>query len=58
MVPYDVLIDPMSLPAHPVLGEKQNTMQVIQDEYRRGAKDGEEVGYCPDMDPYHVTIWV
>ncbi|KAK3099235.1 hypothetical protein FSP39_001323 [Pinctada imbricata] len=39
MVPYDVLIDPMSLPSHPVLGEKQNTMQVLQSHYRKEGDD-------------------
>lgn len=36
MVPYDVLIDPMSLPTHPVIEEKQNTQQIIH--------EGENVG--------------
>ncbi|XP_011445499.1 cilia- and flagella-associated protein 337 isoform X2 [Magallana gigas] len=31
MVPYDVLIDPMSLPTHPVIEEKQNTQQIIHE---------------------------
>ncbi len=31
-VPYDVLVDPVSLPDHPVLGQKLNTHQALQDE--------------------------
>ncbi|XP_062577533.1 uncharacterized protein LOC134239370 [Saccostrea cucullata] len=31
MVPYDVLIDPMSLPSHPVIEEKKNTQQIIHE---------------------------
>ncbi|KAL5011758.1 hypothetical protein ScPMuIL_010309 [Solemya velum] len=31
MVPYDVLIHPQSLPSHPVLGQKQNTHQVVHE---------------------------
>ena len=29
MVPYDVLVDPLSLPTHPTLDEKQNMMDVV-----------------------------
>ncbi|WAQ98652.1 hypothetical protein MAR_023025 [Mya arenaria] len=32
MVPYDVLIDPMSLPDHPVVSEKQNMHQIIYED--------------------------
>lgn len=29
MVPYDVLVDPLSLPSHPILLEKQSTHDII-----------------------------
>jgi len=29
MVPFDVLIDPLSLPSHPVIQEKQNMDEVL-----------------------------
>ena len=29
MVPYDVLVDPLSLPSHPMIQEKQNMQQVL-----------------------------
>lgn len=41
MVPYDVLIDPMSLPTHPVIEEKQNTQQIIH--------EGENVGQLEQL---------
>ncbi|XP_046574299.1 WD repeat-containing protein on Y chromosome-like [Haliotis rubra] len=39
MVPYDVLIDPMSLPSHPLLGEKQTTHQIIHEDSTHGSDD-------------------
>ncbi|XP_050415483.1 WD repeat-containing protein on Y chromosome [Patella vulgata] len=32
MVPYDVLIDPISLPAHPILTAKETTHQIIHED--------------------------
>jgi WD40 repeat protein len=32
MVPYDVLVDPMSLPNHPVLGVKQTTHEILHED--------------------------
>lgn len=29
MVPYDVLVDPLSLPNHPVIQERENTREVL-----------------------------
>ncbi len=43
MVPYDVLVDPLSMPDHPVIGEKLNTHQVIHEDSARGEKDKSEV---------------
>ncbi len=40
MVPYDVLIDPMSLPKHPILQDKQNTQQLVHEDSPR----------CDDME--------
>ena len=44
MVPYDVLVDPMSLPVHPVIEERQSLEQVIfgEDE-ENDANDDEKV---------------
>ncbi|KAK3594288.1 hypothetical protein CHS0354_017011 [Potamilus streckersoni] len=39
MVPYDVLIDPMSLPFHPLLQEKQNTQQIIHEDTFKSEED-------------------
>lgn len=39
MVPYDVLIDPMSLPDHPVVAEKQNMHQIIHEDSVKAADD-------------------
>jgi len=38
MVPYDVLIDPMSLPDHPVVAEKQNMHQIIHEDSTRNSE--------------------
>ncbi|XP_012936713.1 WD repeat-containing protein on Y chromosome [Aplysia californica] len=44
MVPYDVLVDPMSLPTHPVLLEKQSTLEIIhQDSTRDDSKSPRSV---------------
>ena len=43
-VPYDVLVDPLSMPDHPVIGEKLNTHQVIHEDSARGSKS--EVRAC------------
>ena len=49
MVPYDVLVDPQSLPDHPVIDGKHNTQQIINEDTKdktevvkwgRGGKDG------------------
>jgi len=29
MVPYDVLIDPLSLPSHPVIHERENVLDIL-----------------------------
>ena len=50
MVPYDVLVDPLSLPDHPVLADKRNTHQVVHEDSTRNSAD-EEVsrpGIYPD----------
>ncbi|XP_060601618.1 WD repeat-containing protein on Y chromosome-like isoform X3 [Ruditapes philippinarum] len=38
MVPYDVLIDPMSLPDHPVVAEKQTMQQIIHEDMAKKAE--------------------
>jgi hypothetical protein len=40
MVPYDVLVDPMSMPTHPVIAEKRTTHEVLLQE-----RDGDEKVY-------------
>ena len=42
MVPYDVLVDPQSLPEHPVISDKKNTGQVVHEDSARNS-DTEEV---------------
>ena len=29
MVPYDVLVDPLSLPSHPVIHERENILDIL-----------------------------
>ena len=43
MVPYDVLVDPMSMPSHPIIAEKQSTHEVLHQDAR---KDGDEKVRC------------
>ena len=40
MVPYDVLIDPLSLPSHPVVAEKQNMHQIIHEDIANAEAQG------------------
>lgn len=40
MVPYDVLVDPMSMPSHPVIAEKKTTHEVLLQE-RAGDENSE-----------------
>ncbi|XP_041358198.1 WD repeat-containing protein on Y chromosome-like [Gigantopelta aegis] len=47
MVPYDVLIDPMSLPTHPLLAEKQTTHEVIHMDSAKGSDDESDGGHSP-----------
>ena len=44
MVPYDVLIDPLSLPEHPVIDGRQNLLEVVHADSARnsGSEDEEE----------------
>ncbi|XP_070198273.1 cilia- and flagella-associated protein 337-like isoform X3 [Littorina saxatilis] len=39
MVPYDVLVDPMSMPSHPVIAQKQSTIDVLHQEARTDPND-------------------
>nr|KAG5692186.1 hypothetical protein BaRGS_008732 [Batillaria attramentaria] len=39
MVPYDVLVDPMSMPVHPVIAQKESTHEVIHQDARRDGDD-------------------
>ena len=32
MVPYDVLVDPLSLPSHPVIQERENIIDILYGE--------------------------
>ena len=32
MVPYDVLVDPLSLPSHPVIQERENVLDILYGE--------------------------
>ena len=43
MVPYDVLVDPMSMPSHPVIAEKHSTHEVLHQDAR---KDGDDKVKC------------
>lgn len=42
MAPFDVLVDPMSMPEHDVIKEKTNTHQVVHEDSAANS-DGEEV---------------
>lgn len=42
MAPFDVLVDPMSMPEHPVIKDKNNTHQVVHEDSAANS-DGEEV---------------
>ena len=42
MAPFDVLVDPMSMPEHPVIEGKINTHQVVHEDSAANS-DGEEV---------------
>ena len=46
-VPYDVLVDPLSMPDHPVIGEKLNTHQVIHEDSARASKS--DVSACTQI---------
>ena len=35
MVPYDVLVDPQSLPDHPCIDGKHNALQVINEDLKK-----------------------
>ena len=41
MVPYDVLVDPRSLPSHPVMSEKQSVHDVVHEDSARNSDDEE-----------------
>ena len=45
MAPFDVLVDPMSMPEHPVIEGKINTHQVVHEDSAANS-DGEEVCGC------------
>ena len=39
MVPYDVLVDPLSLPDHPLIAEKHNAHDIIHEDSARNSDD-------------------
>ncbi|XP_076467714.1 cilia- and flagella-associated protein 337-like [Babylonia areolata] len=47
MVPYDVLVDPMSMPSHPVIAQKQSTHQVLHQEARTQGGEGKSEQRSP-----------
>ena len=49
MVPYDVLVDPLSLPTHPVIKERENVLDILY-----GERDGESA--TDDSDSEKVCI--
>ena len=48
MAPFDVLVDPMSMPEHPVIEGKINTHQVVHEDSAANS-DGEEVCGCHSL---------
>lgn len=42
MVPYDVLVDPMSLPTHPIIKDKENMAEVVHADSAREDKEKRE----------------
>ncbi|XP_071951711.1 cilia- and flagella-associated protein 337-like [Antedon mediterranea] len=51
MVPYDVLVDPLSMPSHPVLNTKSSTEDVI----RADSEDGDSLNGTSSTDEAEVT---
>ena len=47
MVPYDVLVDPLSLPDHPVLDGKHNANHIVHEDSARNSDSEEEVTMIP-----------
>ena len=54
MVPYDVLIDPLSLPSHPVVAEKQNMHQIIHEDIMK--EDTQGVGSLHQCDSHKALL--
>ena len=42
MVPYDVLVDPLSLPSHPVIQERENVLDILYGEAGRTSAMNED----------------
>ena len=50
MVPYDILVDPLSLPSHPVIAEREQVFDVLYDQRRKVADK--------DINSDEVTIFL
>jgi len=61
MVPYDVLVDPLSLPSHPVIRERENVIDILYGEPECSSptqnSDNEKVGLCSRSLLYmHINV--
>jgi len=60
MVPYDVLVDPMSLPTHPVIKERENVLDILYGERGGGSatdeSDSEKVFGCIQHLPGYAPV--
>jgi len=61
MVPYDVLVDPLSLPSHPVIQERENVLDILYGEPRGSSaiNDSDREQVMTVKQPCHasVIIW-
>lgn len=54
MVPYDVLVDPQSLPNHPVLSEKKDMMEIVhRDSIAEAEKNKKESNSDSQVNPIY-----
>jgi hypothetical protein len=53
MVPYDILVDPLSLPSHPVIAEREQVADVLYDQ-RRNVTDNDIM--CNEVTVFLYTV--
>jgi len=66
MVPYDILVDPLSLPSHPVISEREHVVDVLYDKKRTMDNDRDIdskevrviIQQCRDIDSKEVTVFI